>query len=31
MSGAANNKGTAQFPKKPIIKGITIKKIINKP
>jgi len=31
ISGAASNKGTAQFPKNPIIKGITIKKIIRSP
>jgi len=31
MSGAASNKGTAQLPKNPIIKGITIKKIISNP
>jgi len=28
MSGAPNISGTSQFPKPPIIMGITIKKII---
>lgn len=31
MSGAASKRGTAQLPKKPIIKGITMKKIISSP
>jgi len=30
MSGAPNIKGTNQFPKPPIIIGITVKKIITK-
>jgi hypothetical protein len=30
MSGALIIKGTSQFPKPPIIAGITIKKIITK-
>ena len=30
MSGAPSIKGTSQFPKPPIITGITIKKIITK-
>lgn len=29
ISGAPNIKGTSQFPNPPIIKGITIKKIIT--
>jgi Cu/Ag efflux pump CusA len=31
ISGAASRRGTAQLPKNPIIKGITMKKIINNP
>ena len=30
MSGAPTIRGTSQFPKPPIIIGITIKKIITK-
>lgn len=30
MSGAANIRGTSQFPNPPIITGITRKKIIKK-